>query len=716
MNNSIEKIKEKVTDLTLILNKANYDYYVVESPTLTDQEYDKTFKELVELETTYPEFDSPDSPTKKVGGSVENSFAPVKHAKPLLSIGNAFEVEDIEKFCSGAVKDLGVQSDIEYSAEPKFDGLALSIVYENGLLVQAATRGDGFTGEDVTANVKTIKDIPWDIRDYFVNHNISIPERLEVRGEVFMLHKVFEELNQKALANNEKLYVNPRNAASGSLRNLDPKVTASRKLSFFSYNLGVCDGFETPDNHYDTLQLLKNIGFPVCDLAKKVNGQQGLLDYYDEIGKLRDSLPFDIDGVVYKVNNYELQEEWGFLNREPKWAKAHKFPAQEAFTKLLDIEIQVGRTGALTPVARLEPVFVGGVTVSNATLHNIEEIDRKEILIGDIVAVRRAGDVIPEVAFAAKDKRDENGLYKKFTMPTVCPACGSVVIKEDDKAVSRCSGGLVCSEQVKYGLIHFTSRLAMNIEDCGEKFIEVALDAGYVKDITDIFKVTKDQILTLPLYKDKKANKLLINIESSKDDIQLNRFIYALGIREVGESTAKILAKKFGTLDNLINATEDDFFYMKGKTMVMKIKDVGPVATKFILAFFRDDRNINILNDLSKLGVWPQDTIVDANTSIFEGKTFVITGTLDKGREEYKKMIEDFGGKISSSVSKKTNYVLYGENAGSKLDDAKALQVTNPNINLIDSQGFADLLKQLSSELEEEDNNNNVSTSRFKLR
>lgn len=670
---NIEQIKKQVEELTHILEKANFDYYVLQTPTLTDQEYDKSFISLKEIEENYPEFDFPDSPTKKVGGAVENSFAPVTHAKPLLSIGNAFETEDIDKFCNNAYKDLNLDSEIKYSAEPKFDGLALSVVYKDGLLFQAATRGDGFTGEDVTENVKTIKDIPWNIKAYFENKGISVPERIEVRGEVFMTHKVFEDLNKQAELRNEKKYVNPRNAASGSLRNLDPKVTASRKLSFFTYALGVCEGFKTPDNHFDTLQLLKDIGLPVSDLATQVVGKQGLLDYYKKIGDMRDQLPFDIDGVVYKVNDYELQQEWGFLNREPKWAKAHKFPAQEAFTELLGIDIQVGRTGALTPVARLKPVFVGGVTVSNATLHNIDEINRKDIRIGDTVAVRRAGDVIPEVAFVALDKRKDNVVYKKFTMPTACPCCGSAVLKEEDKAILRCSGGLVCSAQVKFSLIHFTSRLAMNIEACGEKFVEQALEKNIVQDITDFFRLTKDQLLTLPLFGDKKAQNVLDNVEAAKKDIELNRFIYALGIKEIGEASAKILAKNFLSMENFMNIKREDLFLPTGKT---KIRDIGPVASESILTFLNDNRNIKILTDLDKLGVWPNEVVVNANHNLFEAKTFVITGTLTKGREEFKKIIEDLGGKISSSVSKKTSYLVCGDAAGSKLDDAKKHGVT----------------------------------------
>lgn len=672
----LNPIKLKMLELEKTLEKANFDYYVAESPTLTDQEYDKLFKELQSLEKENPQFANPNSPTKKVGGHAENSFAPVIHEKPMLSIGNAFEQEDIDKFCLDAQKDLSISS-LEYSVEPKFDGLALSIIYKDGFLYKAATRGDGTTGEDVTENAKTIQNVPWDIREYFIKNNLDIPKRLEVRGEVIMTHKSFKEVNDRAIKNGEKTYVNPRNAASGSLRNLDPKVTAKRKLSFFTYGLGVCEDFKEEDNHYDTLMLLKKIGFPVSELVKKVTGKESLLNYFKEMGEKRDSLPFDIDGVVYKVNSYSLQEQWGFLNREPKWAKAHKFPAQEVLTELLGIDIQVGRTGALTPVARLKPVFVGGVTVSNATLHNIDEINRKDIRIGDFVAVRRAGDVIPEVAFVAKEKRMADKDYKRFSMPTTCPVCNSSVLKEDDKAIYRCSGGLVCSAQKKFGLVHYTSRLAMNIESLGEKVVELCVENNLVNDITDFYKLTKQQLLTLPLFADKKAQNVLDNIESSKQNIELNRFIYALGIKEVGESTAKLLAKKFQTLENFMNATEVD---------LLSIRDVGPVATKSILTFLNDNRNIKILNELGKLGVWPQPMIVNTSEMIFIDKVFVITGTLSRPREDFKKIIEEMGGKVSGSVSKKTTYLLCGDNAGSKLEDAN-----KHGVSVLSEQDFISL-------------------------
>ncbi len=655
------EIKNKIQNLEKILEKANFDYYVSQSPTLTDQEYDLTFKELSNLELEFPQFSNPNSPTKKVGGYVENSFNPVVHEKPMLSIGNAFESEDIQKFCSDAKKDLN-ETEIEYSCEPKFDGLALSIVYKDGFLTQAATRGDGSTGEDVTENVKTIKDIPWDIRESFTKQGLPVPKRLEVRGEVIMKHKAFKEVNEYRTKEGMKPFVNPRNGASGSLRNIDPTVTAKSKLSFFTYALGVCEDFIEKDNHYDTMHLLQSSGFPVSPLAKKVKGQQGLLDYYKFIGDQRDSLPYDIDGVVYKVNDYKLQDEWGFLNREPKWAKAHKFPAQEVFTEVLGIDVQVGRTGSITPVARLKPVFVGGVNVANATLHNIDEINRKDVRVGDVVAVRRAGDVIPEVAFVATDRRDPSKTYPKFQMPTTCPCCNSAVIKEDDKAILRCSGGLVCSAQKKFGLVHFTSRLAMNIESMGEKVVELCVENGLVNDITDFYKLTKNQLLTLPLFADKKAQNVLDNIEASKADIELNRFIYSLGIKDVGESTAKLLAKKFQTLENFMNASEED---------LLSIRDVGPVASKSVLTFLNDDRNIKILNELGRLGVWPQPMLVNTQANSFEGMAFVITGTLSRPREDFKKIIEDMGGKVSGSVSKKTNYLVCGDNAGSKLDDAK---------------------------------------------
>ena len=670
-------IEKHIKQLRETISKYNYEYYILDTPTITDQEYDTKFKELIKLEEENPEFFDDRSPTQLVGAPIENTFEAVKHLKPMLSINNIFDEKELDKFSDEGIKTLNAK-DIEYSAEPKFDGASLSIVYKDGKLSIGATRGDGFTGENVTENVKTISDIPWDITPYFIKHNLPIPRTLEVRGEVIMKHNVFNDLNAQALKNGDKLLANPRNAASGALRNINPKITAQRKLSFYAYALGECDGFNEEKGHYETLQVLKLMGFPISELIQKVNGVDGLHNYFKKIGELRDKLPFDIDGVVYKVNNYQLQEEWGFLNRAPKWAKAHKFPAQEAFTKLNSIDIQIGRTGAATPVARLEPVSVGGVTVSNATLHNMDEIERKEIMIGDIVAVRRAGDVIPEIAFVAKDKRVKNTTYAKFVMPSNCPICNSPIIKEKDKAVYRCTGGTVCSAQRKHSLVHFTSRLAMNIESMGEKIIQECINKDYLHNISDIYKITKDQLLTLPLVKDKKANNVLENIEQSKKNIELHRFIYALGINEVGESTAKLLAKKFQTMDNFLNASEEE---------LLSIKDVGPVATNSVINFISNTKNIKIINEFSRLGVWPQDIIQNTVEQLFENTNFVITGTLSKPREEFKKIIEDHGGKVSNSVSKKTNYLLCGTEAGSKLDDAK-----KHNVNVLNEDDFNQLL------------------------
>lgn len=678
-------IKHQIEELRHTLEKANHDYYVQNAPTLTDIEYDKAMRELKKLEDENPEFFSENSPTQKVGGYADNTFEKVNHVIPMLSIKDAFEDEEVDRFDERGMTELNQVNEIEYSAELKFDGLAMSLTYENGLFVKGVTRGDGFIGEDVTENVKTIKDIPWNIRKYCEQAGIHVPEKLEVRGEVFMTHKVFEELNAEALKNGDKLYVNPRNAASGSLRNLDPRITATRKLSFFTYALGQVEGLDMPDNHYDTITQLSKMGFPVNDKRAKLVGKKELLEYFDKIGKERSSLAFDIDGVVYKVNNYALQKKWGFLNRNPRWAVAHKFPAQEVPTVVKDIDIQVGRTGALTPVARLEPVFVGGVTVSNATLHNMDEIERKDIRIGDTVVIRRAGDVIPEVVMSQVDKRDPDNLgkYVKFAMPAVCPVCGSEVIKEEKKAIYRCSGGLICSAQLKESLIHFASRLAMNIEAMGDVVIEQSVDAGFLSHVPDFYKITKEQLLSLPLIKDKKANNMLESIEKSKENIELHKFIYSLGIKEVGEATAKTLAKRFETLENIMKTKEAE---------LLTVKDIGPVASHSIFKFMNDERNIEILKELKTLGVWPRDFEKKQTNSAFdasqvEGRTFVITGTLTKPREEFKEIIESLGGKVSGSVSAKTSYLLCGDDAGSKLTKAEEL-----GVKVLNEEDFAQLI------------------------
>lgn len=668
----IQEIHKKLDEKRKLLSDYNFQYYVLNSPTVPDIVYDKLFKEVEAIEKEYPQFYDSESPTLNVGGAVETSFAPVKHQRPMLSINNVFENEELEDFTTSNKKELSTSGDdVEYTAELKFDGLSSSIVYENGKLTLGASRGDGFTGEDVTENVKTIKDIPWDITEGCKKAGIPVPKRLEVRGEVYMLHSVFDGLNKIADETGKKRFVNPRNAASGGLRNQDPKITATRKLSFFTYALGECDGFDEPHNHYDTLMLLKSIGFPVNDWTAKVKGQSGLLAFYDKVGKARDNLPFDIDGVVYKVNDYEQQEKLGFQNRAPKWAKAHKFPAQEQLTEILDIDLQVGRSGALTPVARLNPVFVGGVTVSNATLHNMNFINLLGVMIGDTVAIRRAGDVIPEVVSVdinAREANKENKNYKKFEMPSTCPCCGSPVSKDGNKAVYRCTGGTaLCSDQRKFSLVHFTSRLALNIDSVGEKVVEAGVNKGVLKTPLDIFKLTKDVLLTFPGFAEKKAIKTIENIEAVKGNIELHKFIYALGIGEVGESTAKLLAKEFLTLENFLNAEE---------SKLISIENVGPVATSNIMNFICDPKNIQMFREFDKLNIWPNPIEVHEDSQKFEGLTFVITGTLSKDREDFKKMIEERGGKVSSSVSKKTSYVLAGEEAGSKLVKAKELQVS----------------------------------------
>lgn len=680
-NMSLEQVGERVEFLTKTLNQAGYAYYVKDDPIMTDEEYDRYFKELSWIEEEYPQFYSESSPTQRVGGVILEEFEAVTHRIPLLSISSQFDEESISTFTNNAVKDLSLTiepSEVEYCAEPKFDGLANNLTYENGILVQAATRGNGNVGENVTNNIKTIKEIPLDIRDYFTQRKLPIPKIFEVRGEVYMSHKTFNKINAELLSSNQKPLANPRNAAAGSLRQLNSAITAKRNLSFFAYNVGYIEGFDIPDNQYDMLMMLKDIGFPVSPLVKKVKGFDGLIEYYNEIGALRDSLPYDIDGVVYKINDYGLQKEWGFLNREPRWARAHKYPAQEALAVVLDIDVQVGRTGKLTPVARLEPTSVGGVIVSNATLHNIDQLERLGILIGDTVFIRRAGDVIPEIARVDLSKRNKNEMlnlelgnpsnYKRFKMPTVCPVCGSATHREPDGVHMYCTGGLVCSAQLSNSLTHFSSRLAMNIEGLGDRTIEDGVAMGYLKNLSDIYKLTKEQLLSFPLTKDKKATKLLKNIEASKENIQLSNFLYSLGIPQVGTSTAKMLAKIYGSIEKLMEASQEE---------LQEINDVGPITAENIYAFFREVNNIKTLEEFKSLGVWPQTVIVEENTPSQDlaGLTFVVTGKLSKSRPEFEKFIESLGGKISGSVSKKTSYVLFGEKAGDKLTKAAELGI-----------------------------------------
>lgn len=651
-----ENIKDKIQELIGKISAFDYQYYVLDNPSISDFEYDKIFRSLVDLENENPELIRPDSPTQRVGGKAIDAFESVIHRQAMLSLNNAFDEDELIAFDKRIKDDIGID-EVEYAVEPKFDGLAITLTYENGIFVQGATRGDGYTGENVTHNLKTIRSIPTKL------NYIHPPKLLEVRGEVLMLKKDFELLNQKQESLGEKQFANPRNAAAGSLRQLDPRITATRPLTFFSYGLGVCEPNLNLKTHTQTIQLLKQFNLPTSDLSTSVKGVKGLQSFYDKVSKLRNALAYDIDGVVYKVNSFNYQNELGFVSRAPRWAIAHKFPAEEALTEILDINVQVGRTGAITPVARLKPVFVGGVTVTNATLHNEDEMTRKDVHIGDIVSVRRAGDVIPEIVRVLINKRPKT--IKKFRMPTECPECGSALVRIDDEAIIRCSGGLVCPAQQKQSIIHFASRKAMDIEGLGDKSVEQLVTVGLIHELPDIFKLKLEQLINLDRMAEKSSRNLLDAIEKSKST-SLPRFIYALGIRNVGESTAKDLAGFYGDLDEIMKQTEES---------LQIVPDIGPTVAKSISDFFRQTKSREVINSLIGLGVhWPKYDIKKSSSGIFATKTFVLTGTLPSmSREEAKSIIEMNGGKVVGSVSKKTDYVVAGSDAGSKLTTAQEL-------------------------------------------
>lgn len=653
-----ENIKKKIKELIEKINAFDYQYYVLDNPSISDLEYDKVFRSLVDLENANPDLIQPDSPTQRVGGEALEAFESVIHRQAMLSLNNAFEEDELIAFDKRIKDDIGID-EVEYAVEPKFDGLAITLTYENGIFVQGATRGDGYTGENVTHNLKTIRSIPTKL-----NHP-NPPKLLEVRGEVLMLKKDFELLNQKQESLGEKKFANPRNAAAGSLRQLDPRITATRPLTFFSYGLGVCEPNLKLKTHTETIQLLKQFNLPISDLSASVKGVNGLQSFYEKVLKLRDSLAYDIDGVVYKVNSFNYQNELGFVSRAPRWAIAHKFPAEEAVTEILDIDVQVGRTGAITPVARLKPVFVGGVTVTNATLHNEDEMIRKDIHIGDIVSVRRAGDVIPEIVRVLIDKRPKT--INKFKMPTACPECGSPLVRIDDEAVIRCSGGLICPAQQKQSIIHFASRKAMDIEGLGDKSVEQLVTVGLIHGLPDIYKLQLTELINLDRMAEKSGQNLLDAIEKSKKTT-LPRFIYALGIRNVGESTAKDLAGFYGDLNEIMKQTEEN---------LQLVPDIGPTVAKSISDFFKQNKNREVIQSLIKLGVnWPKHDIRKSTSGIFADKTFVLTGTLPSmSREEAKSVIEVNGGKVAGSVSKKTDYVVAGTDAGSKLTIAQELGI-----------------------------------------
>lgn len=682
---------QRIASLRDELARQNYHYYVLDDPLISDAEYDQLFRELQSLEQAHPELITADSPTQRVGGMVRSDLQSIQHELPMLSLNNAFSAEDVEQFDRRARELLGVES-IEYAVEPKFDGLAVSLVYENGLLTRAATRGDGSFGEDVTANIRTIRAIPLKLAWQ------GWPLRLEVRGEVYMARADFERLNQEQERLGAKLFANPRNAAAGSLRQLDPAITARRHLSFFAYNVADTTGLPEISNHHSMLERLLKWQIPVCALRRVVCGVEGVLDYFKEMGVRRSQLPFEIDGVVYKVNDYQSQARLGFVSRAPRFAIAHKFPAEEARTIVEGIDIQVGRTGALTPVARLKPVFVGGVTVTNATLHNEDEVLRKDVRVGDTVLVRRAGDVIPEVVRVLLDERPmvdvvgtdlfspaQEPASPPFVMLTSCPVCGSHVVREADQAVHRCTGGLFCAAQRKQALIHFASRRALDIEGLGDKLVDQLVERELLHTPADIFRLNLDVLAGLERMGEKSAQNVLTAIESAKT-CTLERFVYALGIRNVGESTARDLARHFRSIEKIQAAAM--LSHELALQALMQVPDVGPIVANSLIDFFTEAHNQQVINELLAAGLTPQAPAVIVLAEGVAGKTFVLTGTLPTlSREQAQAMIEAMGGKVSGSVSKKTDYVVAGEAAGSKLEKAQALGVA-----ILDEEGLHRLL------------------------
>ena len=662
-----ETITARAAWLRTELNRYSHAYYTLDAPLVPDAEYDRLFRELQAIEADHPELLTPDSPTQRVGGAPLSSLTPVRHRVPMLSIETETDTTagGALAFDARVRKKLDLPADsaaIEYAAELKFDGLAINLRYEDGVLVQATTRGDGEVGEDVTHNVRTIRDVPLRLSAA----SIPLPRVLEVRGEIYMRRDAFDRLNERQRALGEKTFINPRNTAAGAIRQLDPKMCAARPLSFFAYGTGeVLDWAFTPERHSELLDAFGKLGLPVCEHRAVCRGADDLVAFHARIAALRDDLPFDIDGVVYKVNRLNQQRDLGFRNREPHWAVAHKYPAQEEITQLLDIEVQVGRTGAITPVARLQPVFVGGVTVTNATLHNEDELRRKDLFIGDWVIVRRAGDVIPEIVGAVAERR--TGSERRFEMPTQCPVCGSQIVKGEDEAIARCTGGLYCQAQRKQALLHFAQRRAMDIEGLGDKLVDQLVDAQIVRTPADLYRLGLLALANLERMAEKSASNLLQAIEQSKS-VPLARFIFALGIRNVGEATAKDLAKKFGNIQAVMDASVED---------LLSVQDVGPVVAQSIRSFFNEAHNREVVEQLLACGVAPVQEQVSTEEGIFTGKTFVLTGTLPSlSRDEASAMIEARGGKVSGSVSKKTSYVLAGAEAGSKLAKAEELGVT----------------------------------------
>ncbi|OOF82353.1 NAD-dependent DNA ligase LigA [Rodentibacter caecimuris] len=653
-------IQTQINNLRKKLRQYEYEYHVLDNPSVPDSEYDRLFHQLKALELEHPEWVTVDSPTQRVGAKPLSAFRQIRHEIPMLSLDNAFSDEEFYAFVKRIEDRLGKSvSPLTFCAEPKLDGLAVSILYENGVLTQAATRGDGTTGEDITLNIRTVRNIPLQLLTE------NPPARLEVRGEVFMPHEGFERLNEYALEHGEKTFANPRNAAAGSLRQLDPKITSKRPLVLNAYSVAIAEGVDLPTTHYERLQWLKSIGIPVNPEIRLCHDVEAVLAFYHAMQTKRSDLGYDIDGTVLKINDIALQNELGFISKAPRWAIAYKFPAQEELTVLNDVEFQVGRTGAITPVAKLEPVFVAGVTVSNATLHNGDEIARLDIAIGDTVIVRRAGDVIPQIIGVLRERRPENA--KPIVFPTHCPVCNSQIIRIEGEAVARCTGGLFCEAQRKEELKHFVSRKAMDIDGVGGKLIEQLVDRELIHTPADLFKLDLTTLTRLERMGKKSAENALNSLEKAKHTT-LARFIFALGIREVGEATALNLANHFKTLEALQNA---DF------EQLQQVPDVGEVVANRILAFWREPHNVEVVNDLLAQGVhWDTVEIKEVQDNPFKGKTIVLTGTLTQmGRNEAKVLLQEMGAKVSGSVSAKTDFVIAGEAAGSKLTKAQELGV-----------------------------------------
>ena len=688
-------IVEKIQNLRALLHHHGHRYYTLDSPEIPDAEYDKLFRQLQDLEAQHPELQADDSPTQRVGGRVLDTFASVRHRIPMLSIRTETDTESsgAQAFDTRVRRELGLDAlapPVAYVAELKFDGLAMSLRYEQGALVNAATRGDGESGEDVTVNIRTIGQIPLRLQQGL---GLSIPAVLEVRGEVFMRRDDFDALNERqraritAGAKSEKTFVNPRNAAAGAVRQLDSSIAAQRPLSFFAYGLGdvtpASDGGPIFSTHYEMLQAFKHWGFPVAEQIQCVQGAQGLVTYHQHIAQTRDRLPFDIDGVVYKVNSLALQAQLGFVTREPRWAVAHKFPAQEELTTVLGIDVQVGRTGKLTPVAKLSPVFVGGVTVTNATLHNEDEARRKDVRVGDTVIVRRAGDVIPEVVSVLLDKRV--GDAPSFSMPHSCPVCGSLAVREEDEADYRCTGGLFCNAQRKQAILHFAQRRAVEVEGLGEKLVDQLVDSDIVKTLPDLYRLGFAGLAQLDRMAEKSAQNILAALEASKPTT-LPRFLFGLGIRHVGEATAKALARHFGSLDRVMDASEE---------ALLQVNDVGPTVAHSLVTFFSQPHNREVVEQLRACGLhWPEGEPVMQMPQALAGQTFVLTGSLPTlSRDQAKDLLEAQGAKVAGSVSKKTTYLVAGADAGSKLDKAREL-----GIAVLDEEGLHNLLANLQAD------------------